>query len=127
MRFGSRRIARSGSSPRGRSRRATSITRTSIASPGKRRGADAMTRPIAIDSARLQRWIDDLAGLSEASPPAVTRVLFSEVDLAARAWVKQRCAEEGLTVREDAVGNIFARWSPANRATGGNAGAGAGQ
>jgi ureidoglycolate amidohydrolase len=65
---------------------------------------------LAIDSARLQRWIDDLAEISDAAPPAVTRVLFSEVDLVARRWVKQRFAEEGLSVREDAVGNIFARW-----------------
>jgi N-carbamoyl-L-amino-acid hydrolase len=66
--------------------------------------------PLSIDSTRLQQWIDELAGFSEAPPPAVTRVLFSEVDLAARAWVKGHLADEGLTVREDAVGNIFARW-----------------
>ena len=65
---------------------------------------------LTIDSDRLQRWIDDLAEISEAAPPAVTRVLFSEVDLVGRRWVKQRFAEEGLVVREDAVGNIFARW-----------------
>src|SRR5262249_31108298 len=69
---------------------------------------------LSIDSARLQRWIDDLAGFSEAPPPAVTRVLFSDADLAARAWVKQRFADEGLAVREDAVGNIFARWRSAD-------------
>jgi N-carbamoyl-L-amino-acid hydrolase len=66
---------------------------------------------LAIDDIRLQRWIDDLAEISDAAPPAVTRVLFSEVDLVARRWVKQRFAEEGLSVREDAVGNIFARWA----------------
>jgi ureidoglycolate amidohydrolase len=65
---------------------------------------------VEIDSSRLQRWIDELAAISEATPPVVTRVLFSEADLAARAWVKQRCAAEGLAIREDAVGNIFARW-----------------
>jgi ureidoglycolate amidohydrolase len=67
-------------------------------------------KSLAIDSTRLQRWIDELAAISEATPPVVTRVLFSEADLAARAWVKQRFAEEGLAIREDAVGNIFARW-----------------
>jgi ureidoglycolate amidohydrolase len=65
---------------------------------------------LTIDTIRLQRWIDELAAISEASPPAVTRVLFSDVDLAARAWVTQRFEEEGLRVRVDAVGNIFARW-----------------
>jgi ureidoglycolate amidohydrolase len=65
---------------------------------------------LSIDTTRLQQTIDDLADFSEAPAPAVTRVLFSDVDLAARAWVKQRFAEAGLHVREDAVGNIFARW-----------------
>ena len=58
-----------------------------------------------VDVARLQSWIDTLARFSDAAAPAVTRVLFSEVDLQARAWVKARCAEEGLVLREDAVGN----------------------
>src|SRR5205807_7269874 len=43
--------------------------------------------------------------------PVVTRVLFSEADLRARDFVKNLCREAGLTLREDAVGNIFARWS----------------
>jgi N-carbamoyl-L-amino-acid hydrolase len=66
--------------------------------------------PLSIDSTRLQQWIDELAGFSEAPAPAVTRVLFSAEDFAARAWMKAHLADEGLTVREDAVGNIFARW-----------------
>lgn len=65
---------------------------------------------IIVDSHRLTRWIDELAAFSEAPAPAVTRVLFSDVDLAARAWVIARCEEEGLAIRQDAVGNIFARW-----------------
>jgi hydantoinase/carbamoylase family amidase len=65
---------------------------------------------INVDSPRLTRWIEDLAAFSEAPAPAVTRVLFSDVDLAARAWVIARCEEEGLVIRQDAVGNIFARW-----------------
>lgn len=65
---------------------------------------------INVDSHRLTRWIDELAAFSEAPAPAVTRVLFSDVDLAARAWVIARCEEEGLVIRQDAVGNIFARW-----------------
>jgi ureidoglycolate amidohydrolase len=69
---------------------------------------------VNIDSDRLQRWIDELAAFSEAPAPAVTRVLFSDVDLAARAWVIARCEAEGLVIRQDAVGNIFARWIGAN-------------
>ena len=51
-----------------------------------------------------------LAQISEANPPVVTRVVFGEADMRARACVKSLCAEAGLTVREDAVGNTFARW-----------------
>lgn len=66
--------------------------------------------PPAVNIARLQRQIDELAAISEAAPPVVTRVLFSEADLRGRAYVRSVCAELGLTVREDAVGNVFARW-----------------
>jgi len=54
--------------------------------------------------------LEQLAGFSNASPPAVTRVAFSQEDMRARAWVKQLCRDAGLAVREDAVGNTFARW-----------------
>lgn len=64
-----------------------------------------------VDVSRLQRQIDELADISSAPAPVVTRVLFSEADLRARAFVKNLCGEAGLTLREDAVGNIFARWT----------------
>ncbi len=51
-----------------------------------------------------------LAQITEAEPPAVTRVVFGEADQRARAYVKGLCAAAGLTVSEDAVGNTFARW-----------------
>jgi N-carbamoyl-L-amino-acid hydrolase len=55
--------------------------------------------------------IDALASFSDAAAPAVTRIVFTPTDLKARAWIKARCAEAALTVREDAVGNTFARWN----------------
>jgi ureidoglycolate amidohydrolase len=51
-----------------------------------------------------------LAQISEAEPPVVTRVVFGEADMRARAYVKGLCAEAGLSVSHDAVGNTFARW-----------------
>jgi N-carbamoyl-L-amino-acid hydrolase len=74
-----------------------------------------MTRPapeitIAIDSAELRRRIDELALISEAAAPVVTRVLFSEADMRGREYVRRAAGDAGLKVREDAVGNIFARW-----------------
>ena len=54
--------------------------------------------------------LEALALFSDAPAPAVTRVVFSDPDLRARRWLKELCAAAGLTVREDAVGNTFARW-----------------
>jgi N-carbamoyl-L-amino-acid hydrolase len=69
-----------------------------------------MNPPFQIDIDRLQKEIDALALISENPPPVVTRVLFSQADLKARAFVKGLCQEAGLTLREDGAGNIFARW-----------------
>ena len=56
-----------------------------------------------------------LAQISEAEPPVVTRVVFSEADLRARGYVKGLCVNAGLEVREDAIGNTFARWLGSER------------
>src|SRR6185503_11293087 len=63
---------------------------------------------------RLQRELDTLASFSEQPAPAVTRVVFGEMDLRARAYLKTLFAEASLTVQEDPVGNTFARWTGAN-------------
>jgi ureidoglycolate amidohydrolase len=64
-----------------------------------------------IDEDRLLSEIEALASFSDAEAPAVTRIVFTPTDLKARVWVKARCEEAGLTVRQDGVGNIFARWN----------------
>jgi N-carbamoyl-L-amino-acid hydrolase len=56
------------------------------------------------------RELEELATFSDAEPPAVTRVLYSATDLRARTYLKAQCAAAGLAIREDAVGNLFARW-----------------
>src|SRR5262249_34963293 len=65
---------------------------------------------IEIDQRRLQSEIDELAQITEAEPPVVTRVVFSPADLRARAWIAEKCCEAHLSIRTDAVGNSFARW-----------------
>jgi N-carbamoyl-L-amino-acid hydrolase len=65
--------------------------------------------PIKINAIKLQGEIDALALITEATPPVVTRVLFSESDLRGRAFVNNLCREAALVLREDSVGNIFAR------------------
>jgi N-carbamoyl-L-amino-acid hydrolase len=71
---------------------------------------------IAIDAARLMDELKTLSRITdcEQNPEkpedvAVTRVVFSENDMKARAWLKGLAADAGLKVREDAVGNTFIR------------------
>ena len=67
------------------------------------------TRPqLTIDSLILE--LLSLGQISEAEPPVVTRVVFSEADMRGRAYVKSLCASAGLTIKQDAIGNTFARW-----------------
>src|SRR5579863_6961661 len=73
-----------------------------------------MNLAIAIDQARLLTEIEALGAISEAEPPIVTRIVFTSADLKARAWLKARCEEAGLTIRCDAIGNTFARWNGSN-------------
>ncbi|CAM6011897.1 unnamed protein product [Sphagnum balticum] len=71
----------------------------------------AMTEEILfVDGHRLQQQIDELSSFSDTPAPSVTRILFTENDVAARRYVKGAMKEVGLLVREDAIGNIFGRW-----------------
>jgi ureidoglycolate amidohydrolase len=66
--------------------------------------------PVKVDQTQLLEELDTLAAFSDVPAPAVTRVVFSPVDLQARAYMKGLFTAAGLVVREDAVGNTFARW-----------------
>ncbi len=76
-----------------------------------------MPRTIPINEARLSEELQKLATFTSEEPSdtgtAVTRVVFTEDDLRARAWLKLRAIDAGFTVREDAVGNTFIRWQGA--------------
>ena len=70
-----------------------------------------------IDAIRLDAELRQLAAFSE--PPtgpvepgdtAVTRIVFSERDREARAWLAARAQDAGLSLRTDAIGNTFFRW-----------------
>jgi ureidoglycolate amidohydrolase len=65
---------------------------------------------VEVDAGRIQAELEALSCWSEDEPPAVTRVVFTKQDLQARAFVKRLCVEAGLMIREDAIGNTFARW-----------------
>lgn len=64
-----------------------------------------------INQEQLLSELETLATFSDVPRPAVTRVVFSPSDLKARAYIKELCKAAGLVVREDAVGNTFARWT----------------
>ena len=70
---------------------------------------------LPVNITQLQREIDALALISENPPPVVMRILFSEADLRGRKFVKNLCRKAGLILREDAVGNIFARWEGSDK------------
>ena len=46
------------------------------------------TSRVAVDSDRLMGELDQLAHITDAEPPAVTRVLFTDADLRARQFIK---------------------------------------
>jgi ureidoglycolate amidohydrolase len=65
---------------------------------------------IKIDRDRLLSDIDQLASFSDGTPPGISRLVFAEADQKSRIWLKAQCRDAGLSIREDAVGNMFARW-----------------
>jgi N-carbamoyl-L-amino-acid hydrolase len=68
-----------------------------------------VVRPL-VDQERIIRELETLAEFSDTPKPAITRILFTKPDLEARAYLKSLCEEAGLSLREDGLGNIFARW-----------------
>jgi ureidoglycolate amidohydrolase len=65
---------------------------------------------ITVDERLVVSELEHLATFSAGEPPGITRIAFTPVDLRAREWLKERFIEAGLDVREDPVGNAFARW-----------------
>ncbi len=74
----------------------------------------AASEAISIDGDRLTAELAHLARFTQVEPSphgtAVTRVVFTPDDLAARAWLRALAEAEGLAIRVDAVGNTFFRW-----------------
>lgn len=64
---------------------------------------------IQIDSKRLSAELEHLATFSDAPAPAVTRILWTQADQGARAYLKSLSDAAGFKWREDALGNTFIR------------------
>ncbi len=62
---------------------------------------------ITIDRDRLTADIAALGRFGATDRGGVNRTVYSEADLAARAWLAERCAQAALGFRVDAIGNCF--------------------
>jgi ureidoglycolate amidohydrolase len=71
---------------------------------------------VAVEIERLSGELRRLSEFSDAAAPAVTRVLFTAPDLAARQYLTGLFGDAGLTVRTDSIGNIFGRFEGADPA-----------
>ena len=65
---------------------------------------------LEISGRKVVDQLTKLATFSDHANPSVTRILFTPNDMHGRAYVKELMSEAGLTIREDAVGNIFGRF-----------------
>jgi N-carbamoyl-L-amino-acid hydrolase len=63
-----------------------------------------------INRDRLIGDLETLASFSDDTPPGISRLVFADADQRSRVWLKSQCSDTGLAMREDAVGNMFARW-----------------
>lgn len=59
---------------------------------------------------RLMAEIEELSSFSDAAAPAVTRVLYTPTDMAARDYLQKLALDAGFEWRSDAIGNSFVRW-----------------
>jgi len=75
--------------------------------------AFAETKTPRVDAARLRRHLEELSVFGR--PPGgsfadgVSRIAYSDADIAGREYVRKRMEAAGLTPRVDAAGNLFAR------------------
>lgn len=69
---------------------------------------------LSIDQDAISADLGAIAACSDSPPPGVTRVVYGEADRRARVHLRARCVEAGLELREDGLGNLFARWSGAD-------------
>ncbi|KAK9829715.1 hypothetical protein WJX72_007508 [[Myrmecia] bisecta] len=72
----------------------------------------------AIKGTDVVRQLKHLATYSDSPAPSVTRLVYTAQDKEARKYIKQLMKDAGLTIREDAIGNTFARWAGADSSQG---------
>ena len=71
--------------------------------------ASVETTPLRIDSDRLWQSLMDLAEIGATDKGGVCRLALTDLDRQGRDLFVSWCRAEGMAVRVDAIGNIFAR------------------
>ena len=71
--------------------------------------AVADSQKLAVNAQRLQQHITELATFGANPEGGVSRVAFSDADIAGREYIKKLMREAGLDVRVDTAGNIIGR------------------
>ena len=66
-----------------------------------------MTAPLSVNGARLRADLQALGDIGRGPGGGVSRTSFSVEDARARAWYQARCAEAGLSVEVDGIGNML--------------------
>jgi len=69
----------------------------------------AAAQTITADAARMQQRIDTLAASAADPGGGISRLAYSDADVAGRAYIVELMRELGLEVRIDSAGNIFGR------------------
>lgn len=62
---------------------------------------------IKADAKHIQNWLEHINSFNSTPDFGTTRVLFTKPEVAARDYVKSEMRALGMTVKEDAIGNIF--------------------
>ena len=66
-----------------------------------------MGSDLSVNAARLVADLDALGQIGRVPTGGLSRTSFSPADVAARNWYLGRCADAGLTVAEDGLGNLI--------------------
>jgi N-carbamoyl-L-amino-acid hydrolase len=69
----------------------------------------ATAEPPSVNSERLQRHLDELSRFGANPEGGVSRVAFSDADIAGRDYIRRLMQDAGLSVRTDTAGNIIGR------------------
>ncbi len=66
-------------------------------------------RQLRVNGERLNRLMRELREFGKTPAGGVSRVAYSDADIAARAYIMDRMREAGLSIRVDTAGNILGR------------------